>query len=43
MIWINENYRRMVYIAIGHDASLWGNPDYKVLVRDAILWAGSAK
>ncbi|MGO9110231.1 MAG: ThuA domain-containing protein [Thermoguttaceae bacterium] len=43
MIWINENYRRMVYIAIGHDASLCVNPDYEVLVRDAILWAGSEK
>jgi type 1 glutamine amidotransferase len=41
MIWINENYRRMVYIAIGHDPSLCANPDFDVLVRDAILWAGS--
>ena len=41
MIWINENYRRMVYIAIGHDASLCVNRDFEVLVRDAILWAAS--
>jgi type 1 glutamine amidotransferase len=41
MIWINENYRRMVYIAIGHDASLCVNRDFEVLVRDAILWAVS--
>jgi len=43
MVWINENYRRMVYIAIGHDASLCVNRDFEVLVRDAILWAGSQK
>ena len=43
MIWINENYKRMVYIAIGHDASLCSNPDYETLVRDAILWANSTK
>jgi type 1 glutamine amidotransferase len=41
MVWINENYRRMVYIAIGHDASLCVNRDFEILVRDAILWAGS--
>jgi type 1 glutamine amidotransferase len=41
MIWVNENYRRMVYIAIGHDASLCVNHDYQVLVRNAILWAAT--
>ena len=39
LIWVNEKYRRMVYIGIGHDASLCVNPDYAVLVRDAVLWA----
>jgi uncharacterized protein len=43
MIWINEKYRRMVYIAIGHDASLCVNRDFEVLIRDAILWADSQK
>jgi type 1 glutamine amidotransferase len=41
MIWVNERYRRMVYICIGHDASLCADDDFKVLVRDAILWAHS--
>ena len=41
MVWINENYRRMVYIAIGHDQSLCVNRDFQVLVRDAILWANT--
>jgi uncharacterized protein len=40
MIWVNEKYHRMVYIAIGHDASLCANPDYVRLVSNAILWAG---
>ena len=42
MIWVNEHYRRMVYIAIGHDPYLCSDPDYEVLIRDAILWAGSS-
>ncbi len=41
MIWVNEKYRRMVYIAIGHDASLCANPDYRTLLLNAILWADS--
>ncbi len=40
LIWVNEKYERMLYIGIGHDASLLANPDYNVLLRDAILWAG---
>ncbi|WP_149239887.1 ThuA domain-containing protein [Dyadobacter sp. 32] len=40
LIWVNEKYERMVYIGIGHDAALCANPDFNVLVRDAILWAG---
>jgi uncharacterized protein len=39
MIWTNEKYHRMIYIAIGHDASLCDNPDFQILVRNAILWA----
>ncbi len=41
LIWTNEKYRRMIYIAIGHDASLCENADFQTLLRDAILWAGS--
>lgn len=39
LIWVNEKFDRMVYIGIGHDPSLCVNPDYTILVRDAILWA----
>jgi len=41
MIWINENYRRMVYIAIGHDPYLCSDRNYEILIRNAILWAAS--
>ncbi len=39
LIWINEKYRRMVYIGIGHDASVCDNADYRTLVSNAIRWA----
>jgi len=41
LIWTNEKFRRMIYIAIGHDSSLCENADFQTLLRDAILWAGS--
>jgi type 1 glutamine amidotransferase len=41
MIWTNERYRRMIYICIGHDPSLLKDDNYAILLRDAILWAGS--
>jgi len=43
IIWTNERYRRVVYIGIGHDASLCTDPNYAMLVRNAILWAGEEK
>jgi type 1 glutamine amidotransferase len=41
IIWTNEKFRRMIYIAIGHDPSALENPSYKILLRDSILWAAS--
>ncbi|WP_114938040.1 ThuA domain-containing protein [Mucilaginibacter endophyticus] len=41
IIWTNEKYRRMIYIGIGHDPSVFANQSYIALLRDAILWAGS--
>jgi type 1 glutamine amidotransferase len=41
VIWTNEKFRRMIYIAIGHDPSILENKDYLHLLRNAILWAGS--
>ena len=41
IIWVNPKFRRMVYIGIGHDASLCTDPNFTTLVRDAILWASS--
>jgi type 1 glutamine amidotransferase len=39
LIWTNEKYQKMLYIGTGHDQSDWTNPNYLILVRDAILWA----
>ncbi len=39
MIWACETYQRALYISIGHDASDWNNASYKILIRDALLWA----
>ena len=41
IVWINEQYRRAIYIAIGHDPSLLANENFTLLVRDSLLWAGS--
>lgn len=41
IIWINKKFRRMVYIGIGHDASLCVNPDYIKLLHNSIEWAAS--
>ncbi|WP_162852803.1 ThuA domain-containing protein [Dinghuibacter silviterrae] len=41
IVWTNERYRRMIYIGVGHDPSVFGNESYLRLVRDAIVWAGS--
>lgn len=41
IIWINENYDRMIYIGIGHDVTQVDDPNFQILMRDAILWAGT--
>ncbi len=43
IIWTNERYRRMIYIGVGHDPSVFTNSSYTTLLRNAILWAGSGK
>lgn len=43
IIWVNEHFRRMVFIGIGHDPYLWGEPNFTSLVRNAILWAAEPK
>jgi chitinase len=40
MVWVNERYHRMVYIAIGHDPSACDNPAFVKMLRNAIVWAG---
>jgi uncharacterized protein len=41
MIWTNEKYDRALYIGIGHDVTACGDPNFAVLMRDAMLWAAS--
>jgi uncharacterized protein len=41
MIWTNEKYRRALYIGIGHDPTICSDPNFAVLMRDAIQWAAS--
>jgi hypothetical protein len=40
MIWTNEKYSRMIYICVGHDSSVCGNPNWVTLFHDAVMWAG---
>ncbi|HWB27983.1 MAG TPA: ThuA domain-containing protein [Chitinophagaceae bacterium] len=41
LIWVNENYRRFIYIGVGHDSTAYDNPPYALLVKNAIIWAGN--
>lgn len=41
MIWVNENFRRAVYIGIGHDTTACTDANFKILMRNSILWAAS--
>ncbi len=40
VVWTNENYGRVIYILMGHDAGIFRNPAFTTLLHDAILWAG---
>lgn len=41
LIWTSLDYDRAVYIGIGHDMSACLDPNFTILMRDAILWAAS--
>jgi type 1 glutamine amidotransferase len=41
IIWTNPQYDRALYIGIGHDISLCSDPNFAILMRDALLWAAS--
>jgi type 1 glutamine amidotransferase len=43
LVWTNPAFRRMVYVGIGHDPSVCADPHYRVLLRDAIRWAGEPR
>jgi len=39
IIWTNPDFNRVVYIGIGHDTLACTDPNFTILLRDAILWA----
>jgi uncharacterized protein len=41
LLWTNPKFRRMVYIGIGHDVSMCTDPNFTILMRDAMIWAAS--
>jgi len=41
IIWTNPAYDRALYIGIGHDVTICSDPNFAILMRDAILWAAS--
>jgi len=41
MIWTNPDYDHVIYIGIGHDTTACSDPNFGILIRDAILWASS--
>jgi type 1 glutamine amidotransferase len=41
MIWTNPTYNRAIYIGIGHDVTACSDPNFAILMKNAILWAAS--
>jgi hypothetical protein len=39
IVWTNPKFERMVYVGIGHHVSICADPNFAILMRDAILWA----
>jgi type 1 glutamine amidotransferase len=42
VMWTNPSYDHVLYISVGHDSTSVRNEAYKILLRDAIKWAGSS-
>jgi type 1 glutamine amidotransferase len=41
MIWTNPDYDRVVYIGIGHDTTACTDPNFTILMKNAIMWAST--
>ncbi|HEX8310130.1 MAG TPA: ThuA domain-containing protein [Chthoniobacteraceae bacterium] len=38
--WVREHGKgRVFYTACGHDSRTWSNPDFQLLLRNAIVWS----
>ena len=42
IIWTNPDFKRVIYIGIGHDSTACEDINFNFLLRDAILWAASS-
>lgn len=43
LVWVNEKYRRFIYVGVGHDSTAYANPPYAQLLANAVVWAASGK
>lgn len=43
LVWVNEKYKRFVYVGVGHDSTAYSNPPYALLLKNAVLWAAKKK
>lgn len=41
IIWTNPQYDRVLYIGIGHDVTICKDPNFAILMKNAIYWAAS--
>lgn len=41
LVWVNEKYRRFIYVGAGHDSTAYANPPYAQMLTNAVVWAGS--
>jgi type 1 glutamine amidotransferase len=39
LVWVNEKYRRFIYVGVGHDSTAYTNPPYAQLLANAVIWA----
>jgi uncharacterized protein len=43
IVWTNPRFDRTVYVGIGHHVSMCTDPNFAILMRDAILWTGEGR
>jgi len=43
LVWVNEKYKRFIYVGVGHDSTAYANPPYAKLLTNAVVWAAGGK